>query len=98
MLRLVILTIAATLCSSQEPGDITCDDCRIPDGEYPEEGYSKPLYIISLLFTSPLQTNGLFQNKKSKQDNERKGMEMQTCNKMCTVGFLLHVSKAPRIR
>ena len=54
MLRLVILTIAATLCSSQEPGDIVCDDCRIPDGEYPEEGYSKPLCIIISLFTPPL--------------------------------------------
>ena len=41
MLRLVVLAIAATLCLSQEPGDydyIACDDCRIPEGEYPEEG------------------------------------------------------------
>ena len=50
MLKFVVLAIAATLCLSQEPanlaGDyeyddgmsIACDDCSIPDGEYPEEG------------------------------------------------------------
>ena len=39
MLKLVVLAIATILCLSQEPSDFTaCDDCRIPDGEYPEEG------------------------------------------------------------
>ena len=46
MLKFVVLAIAAMLCLSQNSGDyaydyISCDDinnCKIPDGEYPEEG------------------------------------------------------------
>ena len=41
MLKLLALAIAATLCLSQDPGDdnyIGCDDCKIPDGEFPKEG------------------------------------------------------------
>ena len=42
MLKFVILAVVATLCVSQDLGDrdyIACDDCRIPDGEFPKEGY-----------------------------------------------------------
>ena len=42
MLKFVILAVVATLCVSQDVGDhdyIACDDCRIPDGEFPKEGY-----------------------------------------------------------
>ena len=40
-LKTVILAAAVTLCLSQDLGDhdyIACDSCRIPDGEFPEEG------------------------------------------------------------
>lgn len=41
MLKLAVLAIIATLCLSQDPGDydyIACEDCQIPDGEFPKEG------------------------------------------------------------
>ena len=53
MLKLLVLAIAVTLCLSQDPcnvppdsaaghpGDddyIACDDCQIPDGEFPQAG------------------------------------------------------------
>ena len=36
-----MIAAVATLCLSQDLGDygyIACDDCSIPDGEFPEEG------------------------------------------------------------
>ena len=41
MLKFVIIATVLTLCLSQDLGDddyIACDDCEIPDGEFPEEG------------------------------------------------------------
>ena len=43
MLKLLALAIiiVVTLCLSQDLGDdnyIACDDCKIPDGEFPKEG------------------------------------------------------------
>jgi len=41
MLKLLTLTIAVTLCLSQDPGDydyIACEDCKIPKDEFPKEG------------------------------------------------------------
>ena len=41
MLKFVILAVITAVCLSQDPGDydyIACDDCQIPDGEFPEEG------------------------------------------------------------
>ena len=41
MLKFMILAAAVTVCLSQDLGDldyIACDDCQIPDGEFPKEG------------------------------------------------------------
>lgn len=43
MLKFVIIAVVATLClsDSQDLGEddyIACDDCKVPDGEFPEEG------------------------------------------------------------
>lgn len=41
MLKVILLATIFTLCLSQDLGDddyIACDKCRIPDGEFPEEG------------------------------------------------------------
>ena len=45
MLKFVIIAVLATLClsdsESQDLGGydyIACDDCQVPDSEFPEEG------------------------------------------------------------
>ena len=41
MIKIVIVAVVATLCASQDLGDygyIACDNCQVPDDEFPEEG------------------------------------------------------------